>query len=63
MEWVQGFLGDWRATQVPDRFGVRGIPAIFLIGPEGAIVATKLRGSGIKQAVQQALFARSRPTG
>ncbi|MGD2174868.1 MAG: carboxypeptidase regulatory-like domain-containing protein, partial [Candidatus Brocadiaceae bacterium] len=58
MEWVQGFLGDWSATNVPDRFGVRGIPAIFLIDPEGQIVARDLRGQRIKRAVETALPPR-----
>ena len=30
--WTQGFLGDWSKSDVPERFGVDGIPAIFLIG-------------------------------
>jgi peroxiredoxin/uncharacterized GH25 family protein len=55
LEWVQGFLGDWSATDIPAQFGVQGIPAIFLIGPDGKIVETGLRGDNIKQAVAKAL--------
>jgi len=53
--WTQGFLGDWSKSDVPERFGVEGIPAIFLIGPDGKIVARDLRGEAIKSAVANAL--------
>jgi peroxiredoxin len=53
--WTQGFLGDWSKSDVPERFGVEGIPAIFLIGPDGKIVARDLRGEAIKTAVANAL--------
>jgi len=53
--WTQGFLGDWSKSDVPERFGVEGIPAIFLIGPDGKIVARDLRGEAIKAAVATAL--------
>lgn len=53
--WTQGFLGEWSRSDVPERFGVNGIPAIFLIGPDGKIVARDLRGDAIKTAVANAL--------
>jgi len=53
--WTQGFLGDWSKSTLPDRFGVQGIPAIFLIGPDGSIVAKDLRGDEIKAAIGKAL--------
>lgn len=53
--WVQGFLGDWSKSDVPAQFGVQGIPSIFLIGPDGKIVAKDLRGDAIRVAVQKAL--------
>ena len=53
--WTQTFLGDWAKTDVPASFGVDGIPAIFLIGPDGKIVANNLRGEQIKAAVASAL--------
>jgi peroxiredoxin/uncharacterized GH25 family protein len=53
--WIQGFLGDWSKTDLPKQYGVEGIPAIFLIGPDGQIVSTGLRGSNIKSAIQAAL--------
>jgi thiol-disulfide isomerase/thioredoxin len=55
MGWIQGFLGDWSETAVPDTFGVTGIPAIMLIGPDGRLLAQGLRGPGIREAVRKAL--------
>ena len=51
IKWVQGFLGDWSKDTVTKDYSVRGIPSIFLIGPDGKIVAQNLRGEGIKAAV------------
>ncbi|HEX5219148.1 MAG TPA: redoxin domain-containing protein [Verrucomicrobiae bacterium] len=53
--WIQGFLGDWSKSDVPAQFGVQGIPSIFLIGPDGKIIAKDLRGDAIKAAVKKAL--------
>jgi thiol-disulfide isomerase/thioredoxin/uncharacterized GH25 family protein len=55
MAWTQGFLGEWSRTDVPDTFGVNGIPSIWLIGPDGKVIARDLRGDGIKRAVGAAL--------
>lgn len=55
--WVQGFLGEWSKTDLPDRYGVSGIPAIFLLDPEGKVAATGLRGAKIREAVDAALGA------
>ncbi len=53
--WIQGYLGDWSATDVPASYGVTAIPAILLIGPDGRIVATNLRDGAIRTAVEAAL--------
>jgi len=53
--WTQGFLGEWSKTDVPAKYGVNGIPDIFLIGPDGKILAKGLRGPGAKAAVAKAL--------
>ena len=55
VHWTQGFLGDWSGTKLPDSYGVSGIPSIWLIGPDGKVIAKDLRGKGIKQAVARAL--------
>ena len=53
--WTQGFLGDWSKDKTTQIYGVYGIPAIFLIGPDGKVLATGLRGSKIKETVAAAL--------
>jgi RNA polymerase sigma factor (sigma-70 family) len=53
--WIQGFLGDWSSSKLPDAYGVRGIPSIWLIGPDGNVIAKDLRGKAIKKAVAEAL--------
>ena len=55
MPWPQGFLGDWADTKLPARYGVEGIPAIFLLDPAGNIFATGLRGPDINAVVGAAL--------
>ena len=54
-EWVDGFLGDWGKDEVTKKYGVSGIPSIWLIGPDGKVVASRLRGNGIMDAVSSAL--------
>jgi peroxiredoxin len=53
--WTQGFLGDGSKDKVGQSYGVYGIPAIFLIGPDGKVVAANLRGAKIKETVSAAL--------
>lgn len=55
MNWTQLFLGEWSATPVPDEYGVEGIPTIMLLGPDGKVVETNLRGPGIADAVAKHL--------
>src|SRR5688572_3949031 len=56
--WIQGFLGDWSKTDLPKQYGVEGIPAIFLVGPDGKIVSAGLRGPKVKSAIQAALRSK-----
>jgi thiol-disulfide isomerase/thioredoxin len=55
IQWLEGFLGNWAQAAVAKLYGVEGIPAIFLIGPDGKIVARDLRGEEIQAAVKKAL--------
>ncbi len=59
--WKQCFLGDWSKDKVTLSYGVYGIPSIFLIGPDGKILATHLRGAKIKDAVAGALAGEPSP--
>jgi thiol-disulfide isomerase/thioredoxin len=56
--WTQAFLGDWDQDKVTKAFDVDSIPSIWLIGPDGKIVAKGLRGSKIKDAVAAALGSK-----
>ena len=47
MPWVQGYLGDASKTDVPAKYGVEGIPSVFLVSPEGKIIAKGLSGSSV----------------
>ena len=56
--WTQGFLGDSSSTAVPEHYGVRGLPPIWLIGLDGKVVVKDLRGERIYAGVTEALSAR-----
>ena len=58
IKWLQGFLGDWNKDTVTKDYCVRGIPSIFLIGPDGKIIAQNLRGEAIKTTVGTALGSK-----
>lgn len=47
--------GSRSYDKVTVKYGVDAIPAIFLIGPDGKVVAAHLRGEKIKEAVAAAL--------
>lgn len=58
LAWHQGFLGEWANGGVQHTYHVEAIPATFLIGPDGKLVAKDLRGIAIGSAVAQALKSR-----
>ena len=54
--WTHGFAGNLLAgASAGNVYKVRAIPATFLIGPDGRILAKNLRGSELKEAVRKAL--------
>jgi thiol-disulfide isomerase/thioredoxin len=55
LPWVQAFVGDEAGEKVLADYGVSSIPATFLIGPDGRVIARGLRGDAIKEAVKNAL--------
>ncbi len=54
MEWHQVYGEKGGAQAAADRFGVMGLPAVFLIGADGKILASYLRGHDILKAVKKA---------
>jgi thiol-disulfide isomerase/thioredoxin/protocatechuate 3,4-dioxygenase beta subunit len=55
LPWHQGFVGEGVHGSAPDAFGVRAIPALVLVGPDGTIVARGMRGEQIREVVARAL--------
>ncbi|MGD0768237.1 MAG: redoxin domain-containing protein [Tepidisphaeraceae bacterium] len=57
MPWMQASLDEPTAQSVAEMLGGHSLPAVVLIGPDGKVIATGLRGPGIRTAVQEALNA------
>jgi hypothetical protein len=55
MPWTQAYLGDWSTSRVPEAYGVQGIPAMFLINPEGKLIESELQGSSLMAKLQKHL--------
>ena len=56
MNWPQGFAGtSSQSEDLTTRWGVNAIPAIFLINPDGKIIASDLRGDEIAEAISTAM--------
>ncbi len=56
LAWEQRYLGNWEdANPIAAAFGVRIPAAVFLIGPDGRVIAKDLQGDAINQAVARAL--------
>jgi peroxiredoxin/protocatechuate 3,4-dioxygenase beta subunit len=53
LSWRQGFSGS--DSPVVSAYGATAIPATFLIGPDGTILARDLRGEKTKAAIAEAL--------
>jgi peroxiredoxin len=58
MEWTEVLLGDMATNSVTKAYGVTGIPKIFLIGPDGRLIARELRGPDLDKSVAGALDAK-----
>jgi peroxiredoxin len=55
MDWPQYFDGKGWDNELSNKYGVSSIPATFLIGPEGKIIAADLRGDDLRNAVSKAV--------
>ena len=55
LAWPQYFDGKGWQNELAGKFGIRGIPATFLVGRDGKVVATDLRGDALEQALEEHL--------
>jgi len=55
MPWPQYFDGKGWQNELAQRFGISSIPATFLVGKDGEIVASNLRGDALDQAIEEHL--------
>jgi thiol-disulfide isomerase/thioredoxin len=55
MPWPQHFTNQGWKNEFAQRFGIKSIPAIFLIGRDGKVVSTEARGESLEPQVRQAL--------
>ncbi len=55
--WTQGLPEQGAQSEVSSRYGVERLPSIMLIGPDGRVKVTGLRGGTIKSTVDVALNA------
>jgi peroxiredoxin len=55
MEWPQAFDGKGWKNELAEKFGIKSIPATFLIGKDGKVAATDLRGEALSAKVAELL--------
>lgn len=55
MTWAQAFDGKGWENELAKKFGIQSIPATFLIGKDGKIAATDLRGPDLEAKVAELL--------
>ena len=55
MDWPQGLLGKWSESAVAEQFGLKSLPFVILLDPNGRVFAPDLQGARIKSAVDAAL--------
>lgn len=55
MPWVQYFSGPDMPNKLVESYGIRSIPATFLLDGEGKIIAKGLRGDDLESAVGKAM--------
>lgn len=51
--WIHVSDLDFWQTATAQRYGVRAIPANFLLDPQGKVIATNLRGSALNSKLKE----------
>ncbi len=57
MAWTQAHIGD--SGDVQSDYGIQSIPATFLIGPDGKVIAKDLRGDDLINAIDETLGSQT----
>lgn len=55
MTWPQQFDGKGWENEIAGKFGINSIPATFLVGKDGKVVASNLRGSQLEEKLKELL--------
>ena len=55
MPWPQAFDGKGWGNALAKKFGITSIPATYLVGKDGKIVSSNLRGPALSSAVKKEL--------
>ena len=55
MTWPQAFDGKGWSNEIAQKFGIKSIPATFLIGKDGKVAATNLRGPALEEKLAELL--------
>jgi peroxiredoxin len=55
MAWNHVCEGQWSGSRIAEMYNVMGIPATFLIGPDGKIAAKDLRHQGLDKGIAEVL--------
>jgi hypothetical protein len=55
MPWPQYFDGQWWNNRYAEQFGVKSIPAMFLLDRQGRVVTTEARGARLESEVRRLL--------
>jgi peroxiredoxin len=63
MTWPQAVLGPADKNEVAKKYFVEGIPATFLIGPDGKVLARDLRGPALEALVAKHLSELAKKDG
>lgn len=55
LEWIHGFLGEWPEAPEAKEYGIERLPARFLLGPDGTIIAKNPSFEQLESVLEEAL--------